>query len=87
MGEKLYGGRNPMQQDRMHGGIFSKHMEHMTSEGLFEKGAIAMELAHRDIRIQELEDALRWFCSRVEAGEVRSKRTYERFRKLLEKTK
>lgn len=34
-------------------------------------------------RITELEDALRWFCGRVEKGEVISKRTYELFKALL----
>lgn len=31
----------------------------------------------------ELLDALRWFCGRVESGEVRSKRTYARFKRLI----
>ena len=34
---------------------------------------------------KELKEALRWFCNRVDAGEVRSKRTYERFKELLDK--
>lgn len=33
----------------------------------------------------ELKQALRWFCNRVDIGEVRSKRTYEYFTKLLNK--
>ena len=33
----------------------------------------------------ELKEALKWFCNRVDAGEVRSKRTYERFKELLNK--
>lgn len=35
----------------------------------------------------ELIKALEWFCNRVDAGEVRSKRTYARFRELLNKFK
>lgn len=34
---------------------------------------------------KELKEALNWFCNRVDAGEVRSKRTYERFKELLDK--
>ena len=33
----------------------------------------------------ELKAAMEWFCIRVEAGEVRSKKTYARFRELLVK--
>ena len=34
-------------------------------------------------RIAELEGHLRWFCDRRDAGEVRSTKTYERFRATL----
>jgi len=34
-------------------------------------------------RVKELEDLLRWFCERVENGEVRSHRTYEKFKQAL----
>lgn len=33
----------------------------------------------------ELKQAMEWFCQRVEAGEVRSKKTYARFRELLDR--
>ena len=50
----LYGDRDPMQQDRF-GNHYSKHVSAMTAEGLHSKSRIAAELAHRDIRIKELE--------------------------------
>lgn len=33
----------------------------------------------------EAMSLIRWFCRRVEAGEVRSKETYRRFKDLIEK--
>jgi ribonuclease HI len=36
---------------------------------------------------KELREALSWFCNRVDTGEVRSKRTYARFKELLNKHK
>ena len=36
-----------------------------------------------DRRIEELEDAMRTFVARCEAGEILSKRTYEQFKGLL----
>ena len=33
----------------------------------------------------ELLDALKWFCRRVDMGEVRSRKTYAKFRELIEK--
>jgi hypothetical protein len=33
----------------------------------------------------ELLDALKWFCRRVDMGEVRSRNTYAKFRGLIEK--
>ena len=38
-------------------------------------------------RVKELEDSMRNFCSRVDRGEVRSKRTYAEFQELLNKHK
>ena len=35
----------------------------------------------------ELVDALQWFVDRVDKGEVRSKRTYARFKELLAKVR
>jgi len=40
------------------GQIYYDHMSHMTSEELYSKSDIAAELAHRDIRIYELEAKL-----------------------------
>ena len=37
--------------------------------------------------MEELIEALQWFCERVERGEVRSKKTYARFKELIEKYK
>jgi len=34
-------------------------------------------------RIEELEKAMQWFVDRCDKGEVRSKRTYARFKELL----
>ena len=42
------------------------------------------EIEHQAARIEQLEDALREFCDRVDRGEVRSVKTYARFKKLLE---
>lgn len=39
--------------------IYARHVCHMTGEGLHDKSAIAAELAHRDIQIEDLTDALR----------------------------
>lgn len=57
MVEKIYGNRSAREQDKL-GGYFSRHMEHLTSENLREKGEIAMELAHRDIEIDKLHAQL-----------------------------
>ncbi len=32
---------------------------------------------------RQLEEAMQWFCDRVDKGEVRSKKTYARFKELL----
>ena len=32
----------------------------------------------------EMYRALKWFCDRVEKGEIRSKKTYTRFKEILE---
>ena len=34
---------------------------------------------------RELKEAMQWFCNRADSGEVRSKRTYEKFKELLYK--
>lgn len=36
------------------------------------------------LRIQSLESALREFCDRCERGEIKSVRTYNKFKQLLE---
>lgn len=35
--------------------------------------------------IAELVDSLKWFVSRVDAGEVKSTRTYNRYKRLIQK--
>lgn len=50
MTKKLYERRNPIAQC-CH---YNKHIEAMTSEGLYCKSDIAAELAHRDIIIEDL---------------------------------
>ena len=51
MMEKLYADRDIETQ----GQIYMNHVNAMTAEGLHSKSDIAAELAHRDIRIAELE--------------------------------
>ena len=41
-----------------YGGLYSKHVSAMTTEGLSSKSCIAAELAYRDQKIQELEKQL-----------------------------
>ena len=53
-GEKLYAKRDHEAQ----GDAYIKHVSAMTGEGLHLKSAIAAELAHRDLRIAELEARL-----------------------------
>lgn len=55
--EKLYAERDICEQDAK-GGFYFKHVLAMTSEGLHSKSDIAAELAHRDLRIQQLESVL-----------------------------
>ncbi len=40
---------------------------------------------HQAQQNKELREAMQWFCDRVDKGEVRSKRTYKRFKELLNK--
>ena len=58
MTEKLYGHRDPRIQDHT-GDFYSKHVMAMTAEGLHSKSDIAMELAHRDILIDDLQHQLK----------------------------
>lgn len=51
MSKNLYAERNPEEQ----GGYYAAHVSAMTGEGLHSKSAIAAELAHRDILIDELK--------------------------------
>lgn len=44
------------------------------------------ELDQALAREEQLREALDWFCQRVEKGEVRSTRTYQRFKELLSST-
>lgn len=55
MTEKLYADRDCEEMAKH----FTAHMSAMTGEKLYTKSAIAAELAFRDKRIEELEDALR----------------------------
>ena len=55
--EKLYAERDICEQDAK-GGFYIKHVLAMTSEGLHSKSDLAAELAHRDLRIQQLEAVL-----------------------------
>lgn len=55
--EKLYADRDICEQDAK-GGFYFKHVLAMTAEGLHSKSDIAAELAHRDLRIQQLEAVL-----------------------------
>lgn len=50
MTKKLYAKRNPIEQ----GQYYMDHLMAMTAEDLHSKSAIAEELAHRDIVIEEL---------------------------------
>jgi hypothetical protein len=43
----------------------------------------AEESRAKTARIKELENAMRTFVERVDAGEVRSKKTYAQFKELL----
>jgi hypothetical protein len=38
-----------------------------------------------ELKIKELIESMKWFCERVEKGEVRSTRTYNRFKELISK--
>lgn len=49
----IYGKHSARQLDEM-GGYFQLHMSHMTLESLYGKGAIAVELGHRDMLIDKL---------------------------------
>jgi hypothetical protein len=42
-------------------------------------------IVKHELRIRELIDAMNWFCERVEKGEVRSTKTYNRFKELISK--
>src|SRR5690554_5926888 len=75
----LYEERDIIEQ----GEHYTKHTSAMTGEGLHSKSAIAAELAHRDIqleqaqaRLAELEDALRylrepWDLSKILGADTR----------------
>lgn len=51
---RLYAKRDIMEL----GKFYTRHVDHMTSEGLHDKSSIAAELAYRDWYIAELEEAL-----------------------------
>lgn len=56
----LYAERDHMAQ----GEYYIKHVDAMTREGLHAKSAIAGELAHRDIRIADLEASTYQICEK-----------------------
>ena len=55
--EKQYGQRDPIALEKA-GGYFTRHMQAMTAEDLFDKSAIAEELAWRDMEIDRLPEQL-----------------------------
>lgn len=63
---KLYDKRNPEELEP----YFGMHMSAMTEENLFSKAEIAMELAHRDCRIAELEAEIQ--CANDAASDYRT---------------
>lgn len=79
MTKKLYERRNPIAQC-CH---YTKHIEAMTSEGLYCKSDIAAELAHRDIIIEDLSSIL----SRIaeELGFTEKHTSYATKRDLINK--
>lgn len=50
---KHYANRDSCELDEA-GGYYMRHVTAMTSEGLHSKGAVAAELGHRDMVIDEL---------------------------------
>lgn len=60
--EKLYAERDIEYQDDH----YLKHVSAMTTEDLHSKSAIAAELAHRDLRIKELEARNSELCFRLD---------------------
>lgn len=54
MADKQYAERNAWELDKA-GGYYMRHVQAMTAEALHSKADIAAELAHRDMRIDELE--------------------------------
>ena len=63
--KKRYANRDIIKQ----GQAYLDHVSAMTGEGLHHKTAIAAELAHRDIEIQRLRQALELIKARV-SGEA-----------------
>ena len=41
------------------------------------------ELARKELILNNCIDAMKWFCGRVDNGEVRSTRSYNRFKELI----
>lgn len=67
--KKLYGERDIFLQAE----YYCNHISAMTAEGLHGKSEIAAELAHRDMRIAELEEALKPFAEAGVKGTSRKK--------------
>lgn len=68
MSNKLYSNRDIRKLDKT-GNYYSKHLSAITGEGLIEKPAIAAELAHRDMVIDELKSAISAAKKHGEASE------------------
>ena len=54
-------------------------------DSLIPLEATTEDFERMEERIKELEGYLSWFCERVEKGEVRSIRTYAKFKEVLGK--
>ncbi len=69
---------------------FSKTIEASVNVRLYFKGEDTILKLKKDLeqskeRELELTAAMQWFVNRCDNGEVRSKKTYERFKELLNK--
>ena len=61
---KHYRDHDPIQQ----GLYYTRHVEAMTAEDLYDKGAIASELAARDIELDTLRNSLRIMTTWVQSA-------------------
>ena len=68
--EKLYAHRDIEKL----GEHYHRHVDHMTTEALYDKGDIAAELAWRDLRIAKLTVEIRRLASDLSAAMYRQER-------------